>query len=95
MVERLVVSLKGSHEIQSINALHSILWNAVLNILESTSLNEHVFLLVDSCVLVVNLDLMEGAITKTTSVNDKSTLGNASNILIHIIFFVVITLIAV
>ena len=93
--EGVVVSFKSSHEIQSINALHSILWNAVFYILESTSLNELVFLLVNSCVLIIYLNLVEWSITKATSMDYKPTLGNATHILLLSILFVVITIKAI
>ena len=56
-----------------------VVWNVSFYILEGTSFHEHVHVLVDFCILVVDLNLMEGMVSDSFAVDNETTLCNAAN----------------
>ena len=85
----IVVSFEGTHEIQSRDSLFGIIGNTLFDITEGSSLDELVTAFIDSCILIINLDLVERVIFHTLSMYHKSTLGNAANLFISLFIWVI------
>ena len=66
------------------------MWNTVFNINESTSLNKLIRVLVNTSILIINLNFMERVVTHATRMNDESTLCNTSHLLFLVLLIIVI-----
>ena len=67
--------------------------NVSLDVLESTSFREHVELLVNFGVLVIDLVLVEGVVYDSFAVHDESTLSDSSNLLVvHLVVVIILVL---
>lgn len=71
---RIVVTLKGSHDIESSDSSFLVLVDSLLNFGEIPTFNEFSFFCIDFCVLVVDLNLVEDLIANALSMYDKSAL---------------------
>lgn len=71
----IVVSLKGSHDIESSDSSFLVLVNGFLNFGEIATFNEFSFFGIDFCVLVVDLNLVEDLIANALSMDDKTALS--------------------
>lgn len=87
---RIIISFKSAHQIQCRDALLGVVWNTIFNIHESASLYELVCIFVDSCVLVIDLYLVERVVSHSASVNDESSLSDAPHFLLLVLIIIVI-----
>lgn len=79
-----IVSLEDSHEVEGRHSLLLVPLNRVLHVLESASSCEGLVLVVNLCILVVDLHLMEALIAHAFGMHDEATLSERV-VIVHVI----------
>lgn len=78
-----VISFQCAHQIKGGDSLFCVIRDSVCHLIKGSSLDEFVCVVVNLRILHVNLNLVEGVITHSSRVNNKSTLRKTSNFIFY------------